>query len=124
MAQPIKKINKIQDNFSKELSVLLDYIVDNFVKIHGVNKITPEIFVYMCLEYKDSICYKVINTILNENDIEILHDEINDLFDNTSDIINGKLDLLKDEDFKKIAESDGITIRILKNIIEFKLANN
>lgn len=102
MAQPIKQINKIQDNFSKELSVLLDYIVDNFVKIHGVNKITPEIFIYMCLEYKDSICYKVINTILNENDIEILHDEINDLFDNTSDIINGKLDLLKDEDFKKI----------------------
>lgn len=30
----------------------------------------------------------------------------------------------EDEDFKKIAESDGITIRILKNIIEFKLANN
>ena len=102
MAQPLKQINKLPENFSKELTALLDYIVENFMKVNGVNCITPEIFIFMSLEYKDSICYKVINSILNENEIEKLHDEISEIVEYTSDVINGKIDLLKDENFKNI----------------------
>lgn len=129
MAQPLKQINKLPENFSKELTALLDYIVENFMKVNGVNCITPEIFIFMSLEYKDSICYKVINSILNENEIEKLHDEISEIVEYTSDVINGKIDLLKDENFKnvlnlslkekdetlsKLITSDHILLSILK----------
>lgn len=104
MAQPIKQINKLNDYFSKEITAFFDYFVVNFVKIYGVSNITPESFLFVALENKDCICYKVINTILNDNLIDVLHDKIGKLVDYNSDIISGKFDICKNVNFKKVIE--------------------
>lgn len=102
MAQPIKKNNKFKDSLSKELTVLIDYMVTNFVNTYGVNKITPEIFVYMCLEYKDCVCYKVLNTFLSEDALETIHDELSNIVQYNTELVSGKFNILNDDNFKDI----------------------
>lgn len=119
MAQPIKKqtINNPWNYFSKELTVLIDFITKETAPLFGITEITPELFIYSALENTDCMLYKALNTYLNSFDLSSLHDEIGNKLVKADGVINGKMDFSKDlfalfntaYDLKDTTESQYIT---------------
>ena len=122
MAQPVKKNNSPNnDLFSKELSTLLAYCVENFMRVYGSNVITAEVFVYMALEYPNSLLYKVVNMLIPKEDIDVLHDEVEGIVEYSNGVIGGKMDnVFRDPLFKSIVENAANE----RDVTESKLINS
>ena len=74
-----KKFAVIDKYFSKELTYILDYIVDSVHEDMHFTEISPYIFVYSALEKEDSIMHTAVSTYLISETIEKIHDELVDL---------------------------------------------
>ena len=75
MAQPIRKIMLNNENFSKELTYLLDYITNEMDAEKKFSEITPELFVLSALEEKGML-YRTVNTYLTNSSIDGIHDKL------------------------------------------------
>lgn len=62
--------------FSKELTYVLDYIIDNVHEDMQFNEISPYIFLYSALEKQESMLYTVLSSYLITEMIDNIHDEL------------------------------------------------
>ena len=62
--------------FSKELTYVLDYIIDNVHEDMQFNEISPYIFLYSALEKQESMLYTVLSSYLITEMIDSIHDEL------------------------------------------------
>ena len=118
MAQPIKKqtINP-WNYFSKELTLLIDYITKEVAPLFGITEITPEVFIYAALDNTDCMLYKALNSYLNSFDLTDIHDRIGGQFIKADGIVGGKVDFNNEMqslfmaayDLRTLTESEYIT---------------
>lgn len=60
--------------FSKELTYVLDYIIDNVHEDMHFNEISPYVFLYSALEKQESMLYTVLSSYLITEMIDNIHD--------------------------------------------------
>ena len=75
MANNINK-SDFRNNYSKELSSVLEKIEDEFIYENPMPEISPEYFLEYTLSDKDTMLYQVLNTLIDSGLIENIHDEI------------------------------------------------
>lgn len=62
--------------FSKELTYVLDYIIDNVREDMHFNEISPAIFLYSALEKQESMLFTALSSYLITEMIDKIHDEL------------------------------------------------
>lgn len=62
--------------FSKELTYVLDYIIDNVHEDMYFNEISPAIFLYSALEKQESMLFTALSSYLITEMIDKIHDEL------------------------------------------------
>lgn len=62
--------------FSKELTYVLDYIIDNVHEDMHFNEISPAIFLYSALEKQESMLFTALSSYLITEMIDKIHDEL------------------------------------------------
>ena len=69
----------IDKYFSKELTYILDYIINDVHKDMNFNEISPYVFLYSALEKQESMLYTTLSSYLISEMIDKIHDELVDL---------------------------------------------
>ncbi len=96
MPQPIKKIIDINKYLSKEFISIKNKLLDD----SSVNEITPEFFVYYCLNHSNTILYTCVNNLVGELSLDKLIDKINDLINiSKKDTVSSKSNVKFSKDF-------------------------
>lgn len=117
----IKNNIELDKFFSKELTHIFDYIIENVHKDVNFNEITPSIFLYSALENKETMLSIALNTYLISDTIDKIHDKLVDLENKPDALITRQIE--KPQISSKLKEYLTLALKEVRNT-KSKLINS